>query len=65
MGAGTSKMVLRICGKFFLVYLGTKDAVARIAIKYSPTGLAGWLDNSSSDLENGEKPERATERRSL
>lgn len=70
-GAQASKTVLRItvlriyC-KFSLMYLRIGSAVAGTTItkKLAFGSLGSWLDNLSSDLEDGKELKKTTERRS-
>ena len=60
-------MVLKICCKSSLVYLGTKSAAAKITArkKFALGVPAGWLDNSLSNQLYGKKSKKAMEGRSL
>lgn len=56
VGAQTSKIVLRICYKSFLVYLGTRGAMVMIIAieKFASRSPVDWSDNLSSNLGEGE-----------
>lgn len=60
-------MVLRVCCKFSLVYLGIENIiVGTLAIeKFVLGGLAGWLHNFLTNLGGREESRKATEGSSL